>query len=46
MPAMRVLGGAAGDDRLALGVERLEPLALADRVVAERGHAVLGQQDA
>ena len=31
---------------LPLRIEQLEPLALADRVVAEHGHAVLGQQDA
>ena len=41
-----VFGGAAGDGRLALGVEQLDALALADRIVAQRRDAVLGQQDA
>ena len=43
----RVLGGdPSRDGRLALLVEHLHPLALADRVVAEGGHSVPGEQDA
>ena len=31
---------------LPAGIQKLKSLSLADRVVTERGHAVLGQQDA
>jgi hypothetical protein len=43
--ANQAMRGCASHQRLALSVEQLVTFALFDRIVAERGHAVLGQQD-